>query len=95
MTERTRLMPRGTRISARERQTLILVGGGLIAPEIASELDVTSSYIYSLTRMLRARFDAKTNAQMISRAIAEGIISADTKWAEARGSVSNTDEGAI
>lgn len=95
MTGRTRLMPRGTHISPRERETLRLIGGGLLPAEIASTLGVTSSYIYSLSRMLRARFDARTNAQMISRAIAEGIISADTRWAEARGSISNSDEGGI
>ncbi|MCC7210005.1 MAG: helix-turn-helix transcriptional regulator [Anaerolineae bacterium] len=95
MTARTRLMPRGTHMSAKERQTLRLLEGGFKPLQIASKLDVTRSYIYSLIRMLRARFDAKTNAQMISRAIAEGIISADIKWAEARKAVAFTDEGGI
>jgi DNA-binding CsgD family transcriptional regulator len=64
-------------MSQREATILIMLTRGASAGEIAVALRVTPNYVYSLIRLLKARFGAKTNAGIVSRAIAEGVITPD------------------
>ena len=80
MPDRARGTRRGARMSNRERKTLMLIVRGYKAAAIAEQLGVTTNYVYAIARLLRARFDAKTNAELISQAIAEGVISPDGEF---------------
>lgn len=64
-------------IKEREGQVLSLLVLGYDVNDIAAELDISVNYTYHLIRSLRMRFLAKTNAAMVSRAIAEGMVSAN------------------
>jgi DNA-binding CsgD family transcriptional regulator len=69
-------------MSPKEKETLTLLARGYPSVEIADCLGVTPNYIYSLIRLLKARFGTRTNAGIVSHAIAEGIITADGTFTE-------------
>jgi len=80
MSDRPRMTRLGATMSDRERETLILLTRGCDVAEIADTLGVTANYVYTLIRLLRARFDAKTNAGIVVRAVEEGIVKIDGTW---------------
>lgn len=90
MPTRSRLPRRGAEMSPKEKETLSLLVQGYKAVEIADCLGVTPNYVYALTRLLKARFGAKTNAGIVSCAIAEGIIAADGTFREQETQVNET-----
>ncbi len=67
-------------MSDKERETLLLLTRGCDVAEIAETLGITTNYVYSLIRLLKARFDAKTNTGIVVRAVEEGIVGIDGTW---------------
>ncbi len=61
-------------LSDNELTALALLAKGYRTRELGAVLGVTDAYVYFLVRMLRMRFDVKTNAALISQAIAEGVL---------------------
>jgi DNA-binding CsgD family transcriptional regulator len=61
-------------MSAREKETLVLLTKGYGASDIAQMLNVSPNYIYSMVKMLKIRFDVNTSNGIVVRAIAEGIV---------------------
>ncbi len=68
---------RSTTLSPKEQAVLTLLARGYDAAEIARVLDVSRNYVYSLIRLLKARFSASTIAGVVSVAIDEGFIAPD------------------
>ncbi len=73
------MMPNRTRrpvdsMSEREKQTLILLTKGHGATDIAQTLNITPNYVYSMIKMLKARFDVTTINGIVVQAIAEGVV---------------------
>lgn len=64
-------------MSPREREILVLLAQGYTVVQIAARLGLSANYVYTLIRLLKARFRASTNAQIVCSAIAEGIIAPD------------------
>ena len=64
-------------LSEKEGQVLCLLVLGYRTEDIAAKLNISTNYVYVLIRSLKQRFLAKTNAAIVSRAIAEGIVSAE------------------
>jgi DNA-binding CsgD family transcriptional regulator len=77
MSPNTNAPRRGADMSPKEQETLTLLARSYNAAEIADLLDVSANYIYSLIRLLKARFGASTIAGIVSAAILEGIIAPD------------------
>ncbi len=73
-----------TEFTARERDILSLLAQGHNAIEIAADLNITTNYIYTIIRLLKARFNVKTCAGIISRAISEGIIDGEGVFLQGR-----------
>ncbi len=73
----TNLPRRSTTMSPKEQAVLTLLARGYDAAEIARVLDVSRNYVYSLIRLLKARFSASTIAGVVSAAIDEGAIEPD------------------
>ena len=69
-------------MSPREQAVLTLLARGYDAAEIATFLDISRNYVYTLIRLLKARFDASTIAGIVSGAIDEGFITPDGTFRE-------------
>jgi DNA-binding CsgD family transcriptional regulator len=67
----------GANMSLREKETLVLLAKKKDAGEISDLLHLTPNYVYSVIRMLKIRFDAKTVIGVVLNAIAEGVITID------------------
>jgi DNA-binding CsgD family transcriptional regulator len=74
MPNRTRASRPGASMSEREKQTLVLLTKGQGAADIATTLNITPNYVYSMIKMLKARFDVTTINGIVARAIAEGVV---------------------
>ena len=73
------LITHGGRMSDKEEVMLSLLSRGFTGREIAEVMGISRHYVYYLSRLLKARFAVDTSAAVVSRAIAEGIISTDGK----------------
>ena len=73
------LASHGGQMCDKEKLMLILLSLGFDTKEIADIIGISTHYVYYLSRLLKARFSVDTHAAVVSRAIAEGIISADGK----------------
>ena len=82
MSSRTRMSRLGASMSAREKETLVLLTKGYSAIQIADTLSLTPNYIYSMIRLLKVRFDANTATGVVLHAIAEGVINTEGKLLE-------------
>jgi len=67
-------------LTARERQVLALLVQGYGIDDMANTLFISRNYVYLLIRQLRARFLAKTNAAVVARALALGILSPEGEY---------------
>ncbi len=61
-----------------ERKALLLLVCGSDAKDIASELHISTSYVYSIVRRLKCRFETKTTAGIVSSALSRGLIPLDS-----------------
>jgi DNA-binding CsgD family transcriptional regulator len=61
-------------MSPREWQVLCWLAHGYNATHIAARLKLTRNYIYSIVRLLKARFATETSVGIVSRAKEEGLI---------------------
>ncbi len=77
MTKRTTATRRGVTLPEREHRVLALLAQGYKVMQIGAEIGISPSYVYSLVRLLKARFGARTSAELVTRAIAEGVIVAE------------------
>jgi DNA-binding NarL/FixJ family response regulator len=61
---------------------LQMLSGGHVVKEIATRLQLSNSMIYKITERLRIRFGAKTNEDLISQAIEQGVLESDpsARW---------------
>ena len=73
------LLGNGGKMSDKEKLLLVLLVHDMKTQQIADTIGVSVNYVYYLSRILKARFAVDTIAALISRAIAEGFISADGK----------------
>jgi DNA-binding CsgD family transcriptional regulator len=64
-------------LTEKEGQILSLLVLGYKVGDMAAKLNISTNYVYVLIRSLKQRFLAKTNAAIVSRAIAEGVVSTD------------------
>jgi DNA-binding CsgD family transcriptional regulator len=64
-------------LTGMEYATLVLLADGHTPTEITTELHISSSYVYSLIRLLKYRFDSKTIAGVVSHALQQGVISGE------------------
>lgn len=64
-------------LSEKEGQVLSLLVLGYKVEDMAAKLNISTNYVYVLLRSLKQRFLAKTNAAIVSRAIAEGVVSTE------------------
>lgn len=71
------LISHGGQMSDKEEQMLSLLARGGTTRQIADTIGISTHYVYYLSRLLKARFGVDTHAAVVSRAIAEGIISPD------------------
>lgn len=60
-----------------ERQTVVLLARGRETKEIAIDLSLSKSRIYSIISEWKIRLGTKTTAGIVARAIARGIIDLD------------------
>lgn len=74
MPRHTRINRSGASMSEREKQTLVLLTKGQGAIDIAQTLNITPNYVYSMIKMLKARFDVTTINGIVARAIVEGVV---------------------
>ena len=74
---KTSVPRRGAALSPREQETLTLLARSYNAAEIADLLEVSANYVYSLIRLLKARFGVSTVGGIVSAAILEGVIAPD------------------
>ncbi len=74
MTAQTWRRARQSTMSARERETLLMLAGDFGSEGVAETLGVTTHYVYDLVRLLKARLGARTIAGMVVQAIREGLI---------------------
>jgi DNA-binding CsgD family transcriptional regulator len=61
-------------LSSREREIVDLVAAGLSAPEIAHELHLSSNTVNTHVRNAMKKLGARSRAQLIAKALAEGRI---------------------
>lgn len=61
-------------LTSRERNVVILVALGLTSAEIASELHITENTVRTHVRNAMARLGARSRAQLVAKAIAEGEL---------------------
>ncbi len=80
MPNRTRASRTGASMSEREKQTLVLLTKGQGATDIATILNITPNYVYSMIKMLKARFDVTTINGIVARAIAEGVVTPEGEF---------------
>lgn len=66
----------GSQMSVKEGRMLTLLARGFNTKQIAEAIGISTHYVYYLSRLLKVRFSVDTHAAVVSRAIAEGIISA-------------------
>ena len=71
------LITPGGQMSDKEKLMLTMLVYGFNCRKIAESLGISTHYVYYLSRLLKARFAADTHAAVVSKAIAEGIISAE------------------
>jgi DNA-binding CsgD family transcriptional regulator len=74
MTAQTWRRARQSNMSARERETLLMLAGDFGSEGVADALGVTTHYVYDLVRLLKARLGAHTIAGMVVQALREGLI---------------------
>jgi DNA-binding CsgD family transcriptional regulator len=72
-------------MSEREKQTLVLLTQGYGAIDIAKTLNITPNYVYSMIKMLKARFDVTTINGIVARAIAEGAVTPEGELCKEEG----------
>ena len=60
-----------------EGEVLSMLARGYKVASMAQELNISRNYVYLLMRELRLRFLVASNAALVSRAIANGIIQPD------------------
>jgi len=58
-------------------EVLRLLSDGHVVKEIATKLQLSNSMIYKIIERLRIRFGAKTNEDLISQSIEQGVLQAD------------------
>ena len=71
------LANRNDLMADKEGWMLVLLARGLKTRQIAETMGISTHYVYYLSTLLMARFGVNTRAAVVSRAILEGIISAD------------------
>ena len=64
-------------LTEKDLKILGLVIQGSKVNEIATELHLSPHYVYFLLRLMRLQFWSKTNAELVTQAIAQGVISPD------------------
>ena len=74
MSNHTRMSRLGANMSIREKETLVLLTKRKDAGEIACLLHITPNYVYSVIRMLKIRFNARTIIGIVLNAIEEVVI---------------------
>ena len=63
------------RLSAREKEVLLLVATGLGNPEIAAALFLTEATVKSHVRSILAKLELKTRVQLVSFAYRKHLLS--------------------
>lgn len=63
-----------TKLTARQLETINLARQGLRQAEIAERLDVSSRQIYRILKEARAAVGAKTNHELVAKAISAGLL---------------------
>ena len=71
------LITPGGRMSDKEKLMLTMLVRDFNCRKIADALGISTHYVYYLARLLKARFAADTLTAVVSKAIMEGIISAE------------------
>lgn len=61
-------------LSDKELQLLTLISKGSKANEMAAQTGISTSYVYTIKRWLRLRFNAQTDAQLVTEAIQRGYL---------------------
>ncbi len=64
-------------LSPREQAVLTLLARGYDPAGMATVLGISRDYVYTLIRLLKARFGTSTHAGVVSGAIREGFITPD------------------
>ncbi len=77
MMDLTMATRRAITLSEREHRVLALLAQGYKVAQIGAMIGISASYVYSLVRLLKARFGARTCAELVTRAIAEGVIATE------------------
>lgn len=79
-------LPRKPSLTAMDLNILWLYSQGTSIKNIGDEISLSPNYIYFRLRQMRHQFYARTNTELVTQAIAQGVISADgfpqIKWAE-------------
>ena len=64
-------------ITATEKRILDLVGQGMSSVQIAQTLDVSAHTVESHRRTLLTKFGAKNSAEMMKKAVEDGVFEMD------------------
>jgi DNA-binding NarL/FixJ family response regulator len=75
----TRRDARVEHLTARERETMVLIGRGLSNAEIAATLFVTSTTVRTYVSRILAKLEARDRAQLVVVAYESGLVGAEVR----------------